>query len=40
MEANQFIFLDRKIETDKQRISEAVKYYASVGTNYQVFHHF
>ncbi|KAM3718022.1 Lysophosphatidylinositol acyltransferase [Dirofilaria immitis] len=36
MEANQFIFLDRKIETDKERISEAVHYYASIGRNYQI----
>lgn len=38
MEANQFIFLDRKIETDKERISEAIHYYASVGSNYQVYY--
>uniref|UniRef100_A0AAF5Q422 Phospholipid/glycerol acyltransferase domain-containing protein n=2 Tax=Wuchereria bancrofti TaxID=6293 RepID=A0AAF5Q422_WUCBA len=36
MEANQFIFLDRKIKTDKERISEAIRYYASVGSNYQI----
>ncbi|KAL3985111.1 Acyltransferase family protein [Acanthocheilonema viteae] len=36
MEANQFIFLDRKIKTDKERISEAIHYYASVGSNYQI----
>ncbi|EFO24315.1 hypothetical protein LOAG_04170 [Loa loa] len=36
MEANQFIFLDRKIKTDKERISEAIHYYASVGRNYQI----
>ncbi|VDK88295.1 unnamed protein product, partial [Litomosoides sigmodontis] len=36
MEANQFIFLDRKIETDKERISESIHYYSSVGHNYQI----
>lgn len=36
MEASQFIFLERKIEEDKKRISEAIHYYATIGTNYQV----
>uniref|UniRef100_A0A0R3RT82 PlsC domain-containing protein n=1 Tax=Elaeophora elaphi TaxID=1147741 RepID=A0A0R3RT82_9BILA len=36
MEANQFIFLDRKLKTDKERISEAIHYYASLGSNYQI----
>ncbi|CAG9531619.1 unnamed protein product [Cercopithifilaria johnstoni] len=36
MEANQFIFLERKIKTDKERISEAIHYFASVGNNYQI----
>uniref|UniRef100_A0A915PMD2 Phospholipid/glycerol acyltransferase domain-containing protein n=1 Tax=Setaria digitata TaxID=48799 RepID=A0A915PMD2_9BILA len=36
MEANQFIFLERKIQTDKERISEAIHYYASTGNNYQI----
>ncbi|VDK36407.1 unnamed protein product [Gongylonema pulchrum] len=36
MEANQFIFLERKIEEDKKRISEAVYYYSTIGANYQL----
>lgn len=38
MEANQFIFLNREIKTDKERISEAIHYYASIGSNYQVYY--
>lgn len=36
MAANHFIFLKRKIDTDKGRISEAINYYASIGNIYQV----
>ncbi|VDN00958.1 unnamed protein product [Thelazia callipaeda] len=36
MESNQYIFLDRKIEIDKERITDAVHYYATIGTDYQI----
>lgn len=36
MAAHQFIFLERNVEEDKKRLSEAVEYYSKVGGFYQV----
>uniref|UniRef100_A0A0N5AAR5 PlsC domain-containing protein n=1 Tax=Syphacia muris TaxID=451379 RepID=A0A0N5AAR5_9BILA len=36
MAANQFIFLERKIDEDKRRLSEAIEYYSKVGSKYQI----
>uniref|UniRef100_A0A1I8AGD9 PlsC domain-containing protein n=1 Tax=Steinernema glaseri TaxID=37863 RepID=A0A1I8AGD9_9BILA len=36
MAASQFIFLQRNVEEDKQRLTEAVEYYTGVGGTYQI----
>lgn len=36
MAANHFIFLQRHIDEDKRRLSEAIDYYVAMRRNYQV----
>ncbi len=37
MAANAFIFLDRNLESDCMRLSEAIDYYSDMQTTYQVW---
>ncbi|CAJ0582038.1 unnamed protein product, partial [Mesorhabditis spiculigera] len=36
MQCNSFIFLDRKMERDKERVRRLLDYYVGIGNNYQI----